>query len=441
MSDQGWHADRDSRTLRYAGRVLDPERWILLRADEAHASSYDGQVAILTAANLFSRMTPAVVLDIPSVPIVAPLPWAGLDLQDHILKMMYRADPYGRFECRPHRGQDYLVHLGTNGAERIVHGTGWNTYIGPGPSPLRQAAAPNPIGPAMAAILVAAVAFRTNLDSYSETVQLNGFDWEHSSIDARSTELLVDPELGNIWTVGTGSVGTAILYFLTLATHGFSTVLFDMDRVKIHNLDRSPIFVDGHVGSPKVEATASWLAQCGLMGVRQEPCSLDDSTLWKSREAGTPDLVIATANERNVRSVIETAFPPIQIYGTTGSNWQAAAIRHAPLTDPCSCCLFPETDHAGTECATGEVTRKHERVDAALPFLSFAAGAMAAAEILKLTLRGFPFSPNRVVLYTQPVVRVAKVSLAQREGCICQHRSMEVHRQMIAGSRFAQLLP
>jgi len=293
----------------------------------------------------------------------------------------------------------------------------------------------------MAAILMAAVAFRSNLDGYSEMVQLNGFDWEHSSIDAKSTELPVDPELGNIWTVGTGSVGTAILYFLTLATHRFSTVLFDMDLVKIHNLDRSPIFADGHVRLPKVEATASWLAQFGLMGVRQEPCSLDDSTLWKNREAGTPDLVIATANERNVRPVIETAFPPIQIYGTTGKNWQAAVIRHAPLADPCSSCLYREADHVATVCATGEVRRKEESVDVALPFLSFAAGAMAAAEILKLTLPGFPFSPNRVVLNTQPVIRLVKAPLAQRDGCICQHRSRNVHRQMIAGSRFAHLLP
>ena len=29
--------------------------------------------------------------------------------------------------------------------------------------------------------------------------------------------------------------------------------------------------------------------------------------------------------------------------------------RHIPLTDRCSSCLFPETDYAPTQCATGEV--------------------------------------------------------------------------------------
>lgn len=33
-----------------------------------------------------------------------------------------------------------------------------------------------------------------------------------------------------------------------------------------------------------------------------------------------------------------------------------------------------------------------EQIDAALPFLSFAAGLMAAAEMLKLALPGYPFS-------------------------------------------------
>lgn len=92
-----------------------------------------------------------------------------------------------------------------------------------------------------------------------------------------------------------------------------------------------------------------------VTGVRADARALDESDLWRAREAGTPDILIATANERNVRAVIETEFPPIQIYGTTGKNWQAVVIRHIPLADPCSSCLFPETDYAPTRYATGEV--------------------------------------------------------------------------------------
>jgi hypothetical protein len=118
-----------------------------------------------------------------------------------------------------------------------------------------------------------------------------------------------------------------------------------MDVVQVHNLDRSPIFAVSHVGLAKVQATSLWLQAAGVADVRCDARALDESSLWRAREAGTPDILIAAANERNVRAVIETGFPPIQVYGTTGKNWQAAVIRHIPLRDPCSSCLFPESDH------------------------------------------------------------------------------------------------
>ena len=87
---RSWRAERDSRSVRYAGRVLDENRWAVLTADPGYAARFDGQVAILTAANLLGRMSPALALDIPSLPIVAPLPWAGVNL---------RAHGAGRFVC------------------------------------------------------------------------------------------------------------------------------------------------------------------------------------------------------------------------------------------------------------------------------------------------------------------------------------------------------
>jgi hypothetical protein len=59
-----------------------------------------------------------------------------------------------------------------------------------------------------------------------------------------------------------------------------------------------------------------------------------------------------------------------------------------------------------------------EQMDAALPFLSFAAGAMAATEILKRGLIGYPFTTNRVILNTRPHVRAIPAALSFRPGCI-----------------------
>jgi hypothetical protein len=432
MNETAWRAERDSRSLRYAGRVLDPDRPVLLRADPAYAARYDGQVAILVAANLFGRMTPALALDVPAVPIMEPLPWAGADLHVSVLEQLFAADPFGKFACRAARDDDYIVHLGRAGAPTIVHGSGWNLYAGPAPSPLADSVAANPIGPAMAVILACAEAFRGAL-SHPPAFQLNAVTWRASMAALEDAPLPDMPSLGALWFVGLGSVGTAILYFLSLATRSFSARLFDMDTVKVHNLDRSPVFMARHVGLKKVVAAAEFLTDIGAAEVAAESVALDESATWRDRPPGVPDLLLSAANERNVRAVIEHGFPPLQIYGTTGRNWQAAVIRHMPLKDPCSCCIFPETDHAATTCATGSMPQADsgKQVDAALPFLSFAAGAMAAAEVLKRNIPGYPFAPNRVVLNTSPNVRAVPASLLLRSDCICQHRSPSVYRQVL----------
>lgn len=444
MNEQDWRTERDSRSLRYAGRVLDPDHWIVLRADPDYAARYDGQVAILTVANLLGRMSPAVALDIQSVPLVAPLPWAGASLPELVLDRLCRADPYGKFCRRSPKEDDYVIHLGRTGAPAVVHGSGWNLYCGPGPSPLPDDETANPAGPALAAILAASEAFRTNLAAPPGRTLLNALTWQPGAIPPDSAPLPPQPALGRLWTVGTGSVGTAILYFLSLATQDFCAALFDMDDVKIHNLDRSPLFMADQVGIKKVAVTKTYLHDAGITAIQSEPHPLDDSGLWRARPQGVPDVLIAAPNERNVRAFIENGFPPVQIYGTTGRNWQAAVIRHIPLRDPCSACLFPDASHAPTMCAAGTVTveRKsgQEQVDAALPFLSFAAGAMAAAEIFKLGLPGYPFAPNRVILNTRPAPRTVAAQLSFRENCLCRRRSTAVHRQMIEGTRFAELI-
>jgi hypothetical protein len=258
------------------------------------------------------------------------------------------------------------------------------------------------------------------------------------------------PDLGVVWSVGLGSVGTAVLYFLTLLTNRFSAALFDMDFVKVENLDRSPIFVASDSGEEKrlskVDAAEKYLCAVGVDSVAKEHGPLDQSTRWFARQAGTPDLLISAANERNVRYIVEQSSPPLQIYGTTGANWVASVIRHIPMVDACSCCLFPpEVSEVATTCATETVIESDtgQKIDASLPFLSFAAGLMGAAEILKAGLPGYPFSPNRTSLYTHPATlpRFVSSTLPRRQGCLCASGHSLVHRQMIKGSKYEDFSP
>jgi molybdopterin/thiamine biosynthesis adenylyltransferase len=440
MDRQDWYDRRDDRTIRYGARRLDHARLIALSASPEYLHRFDGQVAALVAANLFSRMTPSVALCFPDVKLHAMLPWAGHSLHEVALAQMRAADPYGAFAVRERLPNDFDFHLGSGEADNIVHGTGWNAYVGPGPSPLPENGDLNCIGASLAVILGASQVFINGFDARFDPYSCNALSWRNEAIwDAPACQQ--SPSLGNILVAGVGSVGTAVLYFLTLATRKFSATLIDMDVVKIHNLDRSPIFTEADLRCPKVESTRDYLIGVGVADICIDNKPLHESRLWNERQAGQTDLVIAAANEQKVRYYIEAGYSPIQLYGTTGRNWQAAMIRHQPFGKACSLCLFPaDQEPAPTACATapdtGTTSDTEDKTDAALPFLSFVAGLMTAAETLKLGLPGYPFCADRVILNTRPAPLLVPAPLVHRNSCFCETRNSSLHKLMLAGTRY-----
>lgn len=450
MTNSDFLTRRNSRTKSYGVKPLDSGRWIVLQADPAYADTYPGQVSLLTAANLIGRMTPSLAIDVPSsIRLHAPLPWAGHHLDEVMLTQLFAALPKqdgGRFTRRPPDLEDYVLSFGPTAVARaaVVHGYGWNAYLGTAPSPIIPVNSDNPFGPAFAAILAGAHLMVSDWRLPPASYLCNALNWVDQPAPADAPQPDPQRHLGSIWTIGTGSVGTAILYFLTLLTRNFEATLIDKDCVEIENLDRSPIFVAADDGSPKVIATEKYLRATGVKAVEAEICVLRDSTLWKNRQAGTPDVVIAAANEDHARYLIEVNMPPVQVYGTTGKNWQASLIRHIPNLDPCSLCLFPDTGPPPTACATGSFKRAtdRERIDAALPFLSFAAGLMAAAEIVKLDLPGFPFTEAHTQFASRSETKLVSKPLKAEPNCLCQtSRDRTIHAQMIAGTRYAARPP
>lgn len=442
MKEEQWRNERDDRTLLYAKRRLDPNRWTALTAPFSHVERYDCQVWLLTAANLLSRMSPSVALSFPDTPVHPALPWTNGSLHNLILSQMRAADPFGKYEVRPIAMTDYRMHFGPEGAHsNIIHGSGWNTYLGPSPSPLPESEDTNPFGPAFAAVVAASQLFVHDFSPPKTPITMNALTWREELAPANPP--VPQEVLGDIWVVGAGSVGTASLYFLVLANRPFRSMLIDMDRVKRWNLNRSPIFSEADVGQYKVDVAKAFLEQAGITDVKTQTAPLHEVEAWSSRRPGTPDVMISAANEQNVRYHIESMCPPVQLYGTTGRNWQFSLIRHIPLVEACSCCLFPpDAPSAPMACATvppNPEDTDQEQADAALPFLSFGAGLMTAADILKLSLPGYPFTPNNVSLATRPKPRLSAFHLPQQQNCICRQRSEGVHRKMIKDNRYATL--
>ena len=447
MNEQEFQQRWADRAERYPdAQPLPSDRTLHIDVDPGYAGTYAGQVAAITAASLFGRMTVSVAFDVPSCPVLDPLPWAGVALDEVVAQTLGATHPYGRHERRQTRRDDIRVVVGPGGDGLIVHGSGWSAYRGTEPSPLEDSDELNPFGAAFAVIAAAA---QLQLDPSATAIEralVDTYRWRAGMPSAEVPKVSPGFELGELWCVGVGSVGSCALFFLSLITCAFDAVLVDKDAVKVENVTRSALFSwrDAIAETPKVEVARRWLSEAGVGRTEPHFAWLHEITeRWSGRRAGTPDVLISAANEWEVRSLIEVWCPPLQVYATTGRNWQATLFRHAPLSDACSRCI-PDVraPQIPALCATGSQTvgdGSGGGDDVALPFLSYAAGVMTAAELAKLALTGRPVTPNRVFFEPRNPGLVRGVALGRRSGCPCQQRDPTVHRAAIEGSRFASL--
>ena len=446
MNEQEYQRRLLEREMRYPGwKPLLADRPVHIHVDPGYAATYAGQVATITAASLFGRMSTSVAMDVPCEPILAPLPWVGETLDVVATRTLKAADPYGLYEQRPPGPGDLRLVLGSNGDGLVVHGAGWGAYCGREPSPILQSDELNPFGAAFAVVAAASRLTQDMEVTSIEPVLVDTYTW--STDLASSGAAIVTPhfDLGELWCIGVGSVGSCALFFLSLATRAFQAVLVDRDVVKIENVRRSALFTaqDGLDEEPKVKVAERWLSEVGVQRIEPHFAWLDEiQERWLGRGPGTPDILISAANERSVRPHVENGFPPLQVYGTTGRNWQSTLFRHVPLKDTCSLCVpGTETVQMPALCATAPPASPDDADgdDVALPFLSYAAGLMTAAEIAKVTLTGKAVGRNRVFFEPQTANLVRAVTLNRKAGCLCGVRDASVHQAAIQGSRFSSL--
>ena len=128
-----------NRTLRYPGTYpLPQDRSVHLHIDREYAKTYAGQVAAITAASLFGRMTESVAVDVPSLGMLSSLPWAGRTLDEVVMRTLEDANLYGQHEQRAARREDLSVVIGPCGDGLVVHGAGWGRVSRHWPVPVGE---------------------------------------------------------------------------------------------------------------------------------------------------------------------------------------------------------------------------------------------------------------------------------------------------------------
>ena len=393
-----FYAARDNRTNAYQGVAPGyTTAKVVVTADTDYLRTVSGQVALLVSTNLLSRWCRHVSLQVEDVPqIESP---QGPSLSVAALELMRDADPFGSFSNNGEDASDLHLHIGdsppSTNARRltVISSRGWTARICRSPGGF-TAGDENPVGAAAASVLGGAQLFRDALemdDIFPPSFLFDAFmglpcrDFiEHSRLGSSP--------LGRLLMVGAGSVGSATAYFMRLFGLAADLTITDADVVKVENFGRSPLFGCSNVGGAKVTAIEAALrgSHITMRGHR---------SWWHESPAtnlGDFDLVIPVANEYGVRWRLQASIPPLMVHASTGKNWNVNFGRHVPGRDDCLVDRFSEFDAPVLPaCSAGAVaTPSGERIDAALPFLSFWAGFLAAADIARLTVADYPHVPN-----------------------------------------------
>jgi hypothetical protein len=288
-------------------------------------------------------------------------------------------------------------------------------------------------------------AIRHNEDRWLGTI--NWCTWEHTLKSDWTPCAHPVPELtdvGNLLLAGVGAIGSAFIYILSLAPTRGRVTLLDRDCVDTTNLNRSPLFTarDAAMGRSKTDTGRTFLA-----GTELDVTRVDGT--WREHGAAMSqqpfDVWVSLTNEDGAWAEVPFQLPPVVLHGTTTSGWGVCAGRHLPRVDDCTACRLPRpTAEFRGPCAEGEVSEasREQPVRASLPFLSTAAAALVAAELLKLQAGCSVSSLSNHISadFAFGLPAVVGLRLVSNPGCRgCQMSRLPLWLQRGGRSRYAPL--
>lgn len=357
------------------------------------AETAEGQASVLTAVNLLGRSHPSILLRVSDVPLVQPSPFGGASLVDACQRIVTGIDPANRFEHVPFIPDDVpTMGLGAGCGPAAVYCGGrlWTAVVSPSPVetvPDRSSL----IGLGLAVTQASAALFRLSLgmpvllDSAISLWTLDRTEQPTGPSD------LAAIDLGSVWLVGAGAVGSCLAWWVNLVGVQGPWVVIDNDVVKALNLDRSIAFLAVDTGEFGGTTAMKADVVAGLLdGATSFPKAWRD---WAATDPPSPDVLFLAANEDGVRPSVAAYSHPAVLAATTSHNWTSELHRHLVLRDGCVTCRFPEGAPI-FECATGDLdeptsagaapAEETPSGDMSLPFLSASAGLLGTVALLHI---------------------------------------------------------
>lgn len=343
-----------------------------------------GQSAALALVNMVSRLHRAVDLVVPSgALLVAPLA-GGATFDEAANRLARRIDPFqqrGPFRQRP----TVSIGLGgdaPSGLNWYAGGVGGAAILAHEPVPMEHGVQPS-LAPSFAACLGAMALCRQVIgDRILNPIAIDVWEWTVAGAfthPAPSGPL----DVGDVLVVGAGGVGSCFGYWVRDFGHRSHWSVADGDVAELHNTNRCLGLFPDEAGWDGGTALNKAEVAGRVMSAQALPKFYDQL----SDEEGRAQLVLPLANDREVRHLVGQRGDPVVLHATTSPAWEAQFHRHIPDLDDCICCRMPPARSAPRfKCSTAQAatTPDGESVDAALPFLSAAAGLMLVRGLMRL---------------------------------------------------------
>lgn len=393
IGTEAFYHERDRRTEEYIGGQVEDACAICVSIDEAAASTPAGQLLLLGLANQLVRVHRRIVfvLQRPGIRLAARVPFAVPTLGETLLKTCSEIDPWGCFsvQAQPPTAVSVAVGIG----EGVGSGYDWYlgadralAYLDQRACPLRADYPGTLRGSALASCLGAAAVFRGHLGMDVAPRTLSAWNLREGALATPGPDDLAMLNVGRALMVGAGAIGSALAYWLYAMGVGGEWVTLDKDRVELHNTNRGLLFTASDAGWPggwpvgeggfKSNIISAYLPGDAVVGWYHE--TEETKALY--------DVILALANEHDVRTQIAQRNAPVVLHATTGSTWLSQLHRHIAGRDDCIRCRTRDVLQARFACSTAPVAVEAGQPsrDAALPFLSAASGLMLATALQRL---------------------------------------------------------
>ncbi|HEX2879781.1 MAG TPA: hypothetical protein VHO25_09590 [Polyangiaceae bacterium] len=377
-----FYAERDLRSRELGLQAPAAELSIGIAIGE-NAWQREAQVAVLALCNLAARTHRDIHLAIPQAPLLARSLLVAADLREAAVLTIMAIDPYCRVKLVDdvrHVSNSVAVGENVSPARWYLGAAGYHGIL----SESEQSIEPNSlVGASMAACLGAAALFTT---AHGHPVRARrvsawdcteGFDDTHAQVPS-----IID--VGSVLVIGGGAVASALQYWLQEFQVTGTWSIVDGDLVELHNTARGMCMFARHAGwagvekSRKVDVFAAAGTAAPFFGWYDQWVAANDRA--------RPDLILPLANERGVREAIAHRHEPVVLHATTSRSWQAQFHRHISGVDDCIACrVRGVATPTRFGCSSAPVgTSSEVSNDAALPFLSGAAGLFLLCALLRL---------------------------------------------------------